>query len=103
MFWAKHRADRRNYGSNLSMGFDAFKVLWFGRKGMQWRMLRDSLSHLHEKWPLPNVIILHLSGNYVGKCNTLQLLAQMKLDLQCLHAVLPNTILIFSEIIPRMA
>lgn len=101
VFWAKHRADRRNYGSNLNLEFDAFKVLWFGHKGMLWRMFCDSLSSLHEKWPLPRDIILHLSGNDIGKCNTLQLLAHMKLDLQCLHAVLPQTILVFSEIIPR--
>lgn len=44
----------------------------------------------------------HLSGNDIGHCNTLGLLAQIKLDLSCFHSVLPNTIFIFSEIIPRL-
>lgn len=43
-----------------------------------------------------------LSGNDIGHCNTLGLLAEIKLDLLCFHALLPDTIFVFSEIVPRL-
>lgn len=66
---------------------------------MQWKDLHDTVtvSYLHGQWPVPQIVILHLSGN---DCNTLGLLAQIKLDLLCLHVVLPDTIFIFSKIVP---
>lgn len=69
---------------------------------MRWSDLRPVLSHLQDCWPIPKIIILHLSGNDLGKPKTSELISQIKLDLLCLHAVLPDTFLIFSEVIPRL-
>lgn len=60
------------------------------------------MSYLHGPWPMPQVVILHLSGNDIGKCNTLELMTQMKSNLLCFHAASPDTVLIFSEIAPRL-
>lgn len=66
---------------------------------MRWNELRQTISYLHDRWPIPNVIIFHLSGNDIGRSKTLDLILQIKLDLLCLHAVLPNTVVVFSEVI----
>lgn len=69
---------------------------------MSWFDLYPSLTTLYSSWPPPAVIILHLSGNDLGSYKTLDLNAQIKVDLLHLHVVLPSTILIFSEIVPRI-
>lgn len=66
VFWTKKRAERRVYGSNLGLPSDQYSIHWFGKRGMHWTELHDTLSFLHGQWPVPRIVILHLSGNDIG-------------------------------------
>lgn len=57
------------------------------------------LSHI---LPHPDILIIHLGGNDVGKSSTLDLIFLIKHDLQHIHLIFPGTRIIFSEIIPRL-
>lgn len=92
VFWAQKRAEWRVYGNNLGLPYT----------GMRWSNLHPVLSHLHDCWPIPWIIILHLSANDLGKRKTFELISQIKLDLFCLHAILTDTFLVFSEMIPQI-
>lgn len=102
IFWAKKRAEERIYGTNLGLLSDFYKVHWFKKCDIQWRKFYDTMSYLLGHWPVPQIVILHLTGNDIGHYNTLGFMSQVKLDFLCLHAVLPNTVFIFSKIIPRL-
>lgn len=81
---------------------DEFIVLWKGIRGFLWSNLYNLLARLMNVWPLPHVLIIHLGGNDLCKVRTLDLIFQIKSDVQRFQLVSLNSIVIFSEIIPRM-
>lgn len=82
--------------------FAKFKVHWYSRRGMRWSELRQTLLVLSDRWPIPQVILVYLAGNCISRRNTLDLISQIKLDILCLHTILPNTTIVFSGVIPRL-
>lgn len=102
VYWAHKRAGQRCYTSNLSLPHASFKVLWKGIRGLQWNNLFCHLSALSQRWPSPNILIIHLGGNDVGKQSTLDLIFMMKQDLHRIHLSFPGTRVLFSEMVPRL-
>lgn len=70
---------------------------------MRWQHLFFHLSQLHQVWPPPSILIVHLGGNDLGSVRTLDLLFMIKQDLYRFHLTSPGTIIVFSEIVPRFA
>ncbi|XP_040211653.1 uncharacterized protein LOC120942791 [Rana temporaria] len=101
--WAHKRATHRPYTVNLSLQPESFRVLWKGVRGLQWHQLHFHLSRLLQVWPPPSILVLHLGGNDLGNLRTVDLLSCIKRDLGRFHAISPNTVIIFSEIVPRLA
>lgn len=64
--------------------------------------LRQTLSFLHNSWPQPDIVIFHVSGNDIGSRHTLDIISQLKWEFLQLNSLFPNTVLIFSEIVPRL-
>ncbi|XP_068087913.1 uncharacterized protein [Hyperolius riggenbachi] len=102
IYWAKKRASIRPYSLNLGLNEEEFLILWFSQQGMRWRNLMGSILQWLKVWPAPDVVVLHLGGNDLGKSNTRSLLWRMKENMLRLRGLLPNTIFAFSEIIPRL-
>ncbi|XP_077140620.1 uncharacterized protein LOC143805314 isoform X3 [Ranitomeya variabilis] len=100
--WAEWRARQRCYGLNLSMSADLVRIFWFGIREQKWNSLMDQVTLIYSKFPSPDVIIIHLGGNDIGKLATVGLLFLMKQNFLELRIMFPNTILIFSEIVPRL-
>lgn len=50
----------------------------------------------------PNIVILHLGEDAIGRVKTLMLLADFKQELVSIHRLLPGSVLIFSEVLPRI-
>ncbi|XP_069835837.1 uncharacterized protein [Dendropsophus ebraccatus] len=101
--WAAKRAEQRTYGANLSFNRDEFEIQWFGYSGLRWRDLYCILQNLAAALPPPDILIIHAGGNDIGKVKTLDLLCEIKRDLSLFKCIFPKCILIFSEIIPRLA
>ncbi|XP_071968790.1 uncharacterized protein [Engystomops pustulosus] len=102
IFWAKKRAGSRCYTENLNFDPEHVNVFWFGFRGMKWKKVIEEVKSLVRIWPTPNALILHVGGNDIGKVRTLEFLWELKKDLAILKCILPDTVLIFSEIIPRL-
>ncbi|XP_069604250.1 serine/arginine repetitive matrix protein 1-like isoform X2 [Ranitomeya imitator] len=100
--WAEWRARQRCYGLNLSMSADLVRIFWFGIREQKWSSLMDQVALMYSKFPSPDVIIIHLGGNDIGKRATVDLIFLMKQNFLELRNMFPNTILIFSEIVPRL-
>ncbi|XP_068106722.1 uncharacterized protein [Hyperolius riggenbachi] len=102
IFWARRRAKERPYTDNLDLDTDSFQIYWKGCRGMRWEALLPKLVCLVDEWPVPDILIIHLGGNDLGKVKTLNLLARMRRDFLQIRAIFPNTVLVFSEIVPRL-
>ena len=79
-----------------------FRVFWYGRRGMLWGDLLFELSRLYSLYSAPDILIIHVGGNDIGKTKTFELLSEMKETFRFLRRSSPNSVLIFSEIIPRL-
>lgn len=63
--------------------------------------LSPFISSLLLIYPAPILLILHVGGEAIGRYRTLALLADLKQEFLAIHRILPFTVLVFSEILPR--
>ncbi|XP_044142811.1 uncharacterized protein LOC122932460 [Bufo gargarizans] len=102
VFWAERRAAERNYSKESYMGSLFVSIFWLGFRGLKWYQIIPILKGELRSLPRPDVLIIHAGGNDLGRIRTLDLLDQMKCDLDHIKSLLPHVTLIFSEIIPRL-
>lgn len=102
IFWAQKRAADRIYSENLGLDPSLFCINWHGLRGVVWYDLIFELGRLYASSPPPNILIVHLGGNDIGKLETYDLISSMKDTFCFLHLNSPNTVLVFSEIVPRL-
>ncbi|OCT69274.1 hypothetical protein XELAEV_18040585mg [Xenopus laevis] len=101
IFWARRRAGIRSYGVNLSLDRQKCKIIWMGIRGLRWNDLISVLLQMLVKWGYPDIILIHLGGNDIGKIRTVDLISQIKRDLSQIRAMMEDVIIIWSEIVPR--
>lgn len=102
IFWAGKQAATRSYSSNIGLDINKFQVFWSGIRGLRWRSLKEHLLFLSSIWPTPHIIIIHAGGNDIGKVRTWDLLCEIKTEFSSVKLLFPQSILAFSEIIPRL-
>lgn len=54
------------------------------------------------QWPSPEALIVLAGGNDLGRIKTWELICEMKRDLSSFKLLFPSTVIIFSEIVPRL-
>ncbi|XP_068118230.1 uncharacterized protein [Hyperolius riggenbachi] len=101
IFWARMRAKERPYSEQLDLNVDDYHIYWKGGRGMRWASFAPKILSLLDSWPVPDILIVHLGGNDLGKVRTLDLMSQMRQDFQQIHDSFPHTILVFSEMVQR--
>ncbi|XP_061083922.1 uncharacterized protein si:dkeyp-121d4.3 isoform X2 [Conger conger] len=101
VFWAEKRAKSPEYGMQLGMDPSRVRVWWKGMQGMTWDQLLPQLLKLKGTWPNPDVIILHLGGNDLGKSDLGVLLEAVRKDMASLRGIFPDCLLVWSDILPR--
>ncbi|XP_040283797.1 uncharacterized protein LOC120997666 isoform X2 [Bufo bufo] len=102
VFWAERRAAERNYLQKSFIGAVFVSIVWLGFRGLKWYQIIPILKNELRSLPQPDVLIIHAGGNDLGKIKTLDLMEHMKSDLFQIKSLIPEVILIFSEIIPRL-
>ncbi|KAM4012897.1 uncharacterized protein ACNLHF_003130 [Anomaloglossus baeobatrachus] len=100
--WAQRRAACRSYTENLSFQYELINVFWYGIRGLKFSNLLGTLKGMLLTHPYPDLIILHIGGNDLGKIKTLDLLSNFRRDFALLKNLFPYSALIFSEIVPRL-
>ncbi|KAM5140492.1 uncharacterized protein ACMZJ9_014352 [Mantella aurantiaca] len=103
IYWAERRAAYKAYFENLDINTTDEQILWSGIKGLSGANLFSTLSDLCSRWPLPNILIIHVGGDDIGKMLRLELVHTLKSDLLNFKKNFPNTVVVYSEIIPRPA
>ena len=86
---------------NLKLDPSQANVRWLGTGGMKWQHLRSQIQWvgLHGQ---PRMIILHVGGNNVVDTKMQKMKRIMKRDFNNLFKTFPNTLIVWSEILPRL-
>ena len=75
-------------------------IRWLGTRSMKWQRLRPKLQIESLCWSAPNMLLIHLGGNNIGNTNTGHLCRIMKRDLCYISQLLPDCIIVWSDILP---
>lgn len=101
VFWAEKRALERSFGPQLGIRLEDAKLHWLGKSGMVWDQLVPILLHTRRRLTDPDILVIHLGGNDLGTASNLDVMNRMKKDFGLLKQIFKNTILVWSNIIPR--
>ncbi|MCJ8730815.1 hypothetical protein PDJAM_G00188660 [Pangasius djambal] len=101
VFWAEKRATSPEIGMQLGMDPNSVRIWWKGVQGMTWQQLLPQLLQLKDNWPKPDVILMHLGGNDIGKMTPETFVLAVKKDLVSLKSIFPQCHLVWSDILPR--
>ncbi|XP_060111014.1 uncharacterized protein LOC132583378 [Heteronotia binoei] len=99
VFWAALQARRTAVGSQLGLSQHAV-IEWQGRRGLQWPGLLPLLFK-GRAGPPPQVLMVHLGGNDLGLLKGKALVWQARDDFQCIRERWPETIIVWSAMLPR--
>lgn len=88
-------------GENIDLHH--INVIWAGRGGLKWEDLEQHLNTilLRFKGIAPHALVIHCGGNSIGIKSLKKLQLHMKSSLRKIHTLMPNTLLIWSDILPR--
>ncbi|XP_008105807.1 tumor susceptibility gene 101 protein isoform X1 [Anolis carolinensis] len=101
VFWAEKRSLERSFAPKLGVRLQDAKLHWLGKSGMTWDQLIPTLLHSRRRLTDPDVLVIHLGGNDLGTDRNMDIINQMKKDLGHLKQIFKNSILVWSNIVPR--
>ncbi|XP_041446756.1 uncharacterized protein LOC121403117 isoform X1 [Xenopus laevis] len=97
---ARARAEQRTYTTNL--GIKDVRIVWMGIRGLKWPDLLPIILQMKSRWGFPAIILIHLAGNDIGKGRNIDLIRNIKRDLAQIRFIFPNTVIMWSEVVPRL-
>ncbi|KAM4025867.1 uncharacterized protein ACNLHF_026304 [Anomaloglossus baeobatrachus] len=101
IFWAGQRAAYRPGGRHL--GFRGLEVHWRGIRGLMWPQVLPEVVGIAQVAASPVILLIHAGGNDLCSYRLVELLTTMRSDVDKFHGFFPELVLIWSEIIPRIA
>lgn len=99
--WVQGRSS--SFGANLQLHRLNASVFGQGKGGMRWKQVCPKVRSLLEVEDPPHYLLVHCRGNDIGqedKCVVLR--ENIKKGLDKLQNLLPNTTLIWSQVLPRL-
>ncbi|OCT60818.1 hypothetical protein XELAEV_18046840mg [Xenopus laevis] len=97
---AGDRAEQRTYTTNLDS--KDVRIVWMGIRGLKWPDFLPIILQMKARWGFPAIILIHLSGNDIGKGRNIDLIRNIKRDLAQIKCIFPNTVIIWSEVMPGL-
>ncbi|XP_053167273.1 uncharacterized protein LOC128351611 [Hemicordylus capensis] len=89
VFWAFKRTSTFQWGTQLGFGRRA-SVYWLGMWGMLWSQLLPAIRDHLAKYPEPDIIVIHLGENDLGRRTGLSIIQQASSDLAILQGWIPG-------------
>lgn len=103
MYWGSERAAVRPAGRQLGFPREEVQVRWIGVRGLTWNRLLPELQYRMRWDRAPDVLVIHAGGNDLGTRSTRDILRDVKIDCLRLWASFPGIILVWSEMVARLA
>ena len=98
---AQRKARSLGFKPDLGLEKHGAYIKWMGIRGMKWQDLAATVQHKLRSSPPPKVLLIHLGSNDLVDTHGSALGKVVTQDLHNLHALLPDTVLIWSEVLPR--
>ncbi|KAK3105093.1 hypothetical protein FSP39_017153 [Pinctada imbricata] len=97
------RAKNSSFGANLELRSLQASLFWQGKGGMKWDEVLPKVRTLLRIEDPPAYLMIHCCGNDIaGKINSITLRHEIEAGLITLSRMLPNTTLVWSQILPRL-
>ncbi|CAC5394504.1 unnamed protein product [Mytilus coruscus] len=100
VYWGRQMQNEKR-GPNIGLQSRGVYIRWFGKRGMLWNEFNAKVSHAGNKFSPPAMIVIQLGSNDLVKVKTLELIQNIERDILCLHLLLPNTCIVWSEMLMR--
>jgi hypothetical protein len=94
-------ARQRPGGINLGLSQINVEILWQGIRGMVIEQIKKQIFAMLQYEDPPNYLFLHVSANNIDHSKIGHIRNQIKVTINWIHNKLPNTIIIWSQILPR--
>ena len=96
-FRSLHRPD----GPGLGLAEFGIGVYWEHQSGMRLCNVLELATYMKNFYPLPDLLVLHCGGNDIGFKPMVEVTWEAKTICDQLKSLLPHTILVWSQILPR--
>ena len=96
------RARNSDWGTGLDLQRHGVHLWWQFRGGMKWDDLCHKIIYLLKFEDAPDYLVIHCGGNDFGSTSAYELREQMRASISYLSRCLPNTRLVWSQILPRL-
>ncbi|XP_077140621.1 uncharacterized protein LOC143805314 isoform X4 [Ranitomeya variabilis] len=101
VFWAALRAAVRPSGRQLGFPQEFATLRWIGKRGMVWGQFLSEFHHFVRLDRVPDIVVIHLGGDDLGKRPCRVLIKDIKCDMLRLWAMFPKVVVVWSDIIKR--
>lgn len=95
----------RSTEEGVHLGLQRFgvRVWWQGQSGMCWRQVLRTVQNMVKYEDPPKILVVHCGGNDIGTVPSADLRVKMLATIRVLGDLLPNTHIVWSQILPRLA
>ena len=101
--YAGQAAVSSTVGKDLHLSNElGYHIMWDGRSGMTWDQLEGRLQCKLCCNPPPKFLMIHLGSNDLVPLKGKELIESVKLTILRFNALMPNTTIIWSELLPRL-
>ncbi|XP_040211957.1 nuclear factor 7, ovary-like isoform X5 [Rana temporaria] len=103
-YWVTHSAQvarNSSYGMNLGLDQKDFNVRWMEKYDLMWGDLVPDVHRAASSMGEPSIVFIHLGSSELGQEPFAKFLTVVKQDLTRLTESYPNTVFIWSTILPR--
>jgi hypothetical protein len=90
-------------GVHLGLERVGIRLWWQGRSGLTLDSLRNRVRIMCKFEDVPVFILIHLGGNDIGRIGLKDLRKKYKDEIDWVQKKLPNSIIFFSQILPRIS